>query len=209
IFGWGLSQVRGSDARLGPALEWVFRTGGTIVWIACVAICVALLFLRQNLDVAGRRLVESLAFLPERYLTKAKVLVGTFVQGLESIRSTRAALTLVGYTIFEWALIAGCYVCAIRSFGTLHLSLVDILILMGFVAFGAVVQLPGVGGGVQVVTVLVLRELFGVPLEIASSVALVVWLIGSILIVPFGVVLAIHEGLNWSKLKALRAETSL
>ncbi|MEO7652738.1 MAG: lysylphosphatidylglycerol synthase transmembrane domain-containing protein [Bryobacteraceae bacterium] len=114
IFGWGLSQVRGSDARLGPALEWVFRTGGTIVWIACVVICVALLFLRQYLDVAGRRLVESLAFLPERYLTKAKVLVGTFVQGLESIRSTRAALTLVGYTILEWALIAGCYVCAVR-----------------------------------------------------------------------------------------------
>lgn len=209
IFGWGLSRVRASDARLGPALEWVFQTGGTIVWVASVAICLALLFLRQHLDVAGRRLVESLGFLPERYLAKANVLAGAFVQGLESIRSTKAALTLVGYTIFEWALIAGCYVCLVRSFGNLHLSLVDVLILMGFVTFGAVVQLPGVGGGIQVVTVLVLRELFGVPVEIASSVALVVWVIGSILIVPFGVVLAIHEGLNWSKLKTLRAEASL
>ena len=59
------------------------------------------------------------------------------------------------------------------------------------------------------VTVLVLREVFGVPVEVASSVALVIWVIGTILIVPVGVVLAIHEGLNWSKLKSLRAEASL
>ena len=43
---------------------------------------------------------------------------------------------------------------------------------MGFVSFGGVVQIPGVGGGTQVVAVLVLTELFGVRLELATSFAL-------------------------------------
>ena len=40
---------------------------------------------------------------------------------------------------------------------------------MGFVSFGAVVQIPGIGGGVQVVSVLVLTKIFGFPVELATS----------------------------------------
>ena len=52
------------------------------------------------------------------------------------------------------------------------LSLVDVLIFMGFVSFGSAVQIPGIGGGMQVVAVLVLTELFGVRLELATSFAI-------------------------------------
>ena len=43
---------------------------------------------------------------------------------------------------------------------------------MGFVSFGSIVQIPGIGGGMQVVSVLVLTELFGVRLELATAFAL-------------------------------------
>ena len=43
---------------------------------------------------------------------------------------------------------------------------------MGFVSFGSIVQIPGVGGGMQVVSVLVLTELFGIRLELATAFAL-------------------------------------
>ena len=46
------------------------------------------------------------------------------------------------------------------------------------------VQIPGVGGGMQIVTVLVLTEFYGVGLEAASSVALTLWLISFVVIVP-------------------------
>jgi hypothetical protein len=35
------------------------------------------------------------------------------------------------------------------------------------------------------------------------------WLVGSIAIVPFGVACAFHEGLNWGKLKLLSAKQIL
>jgi glycosyltransferase 2 family protein len=80
---------------------------------------------------------------------------------------------------------------------------------MGFVSFGSVVQIPGIGGGVQVATVLVLTELFRVPIETASSFALLLWIMMFVVVVPFGAVLAVREGLNWTRLKRLRREVQL
>ena len=60
------------------------------------------------------------------------------------------------------------------------------MILLGFVAFGSVVQIPGVGGGMQIATVLVLTEFFGIGLEAASGIALVLWIITFVAIVPIG-----------------------
>ena len=57
---------------------------------------------------------------------------------------------------------------------------------MGFVSFGSIVQIPGVGGGMQVVAVLVLTELFGVRLELAIAFALFLWIITFVAIVPAG-----------------------
>jgi len=113
----------------------------------------------------------------------------------------------VFYTVIEWVLIALCYLCLMRAFGAaLQFSIADILVFMGFVSFGAVVQLPGIGGGVQVVSILVLTKIFGLSVELATSVALLVWLITFFVIVPFGVALALHDGLSWRKLKELERE---
>ena len=57
---------------------------------------------------------------------------------------------------------------------------------MGFVSFGSVVQIPGIGGGMQVVAVLVLTELFGVRLELATSFADPDWILTFVAIVPVG-----------------------
>ena len=94
-------------------------------------------------------------------------------------------------------LICLCYWCLAQSFaGIVNLSLVDVLILMGFVSFGSVVQIPGVGGGMQVVSVLVLTELFGIRLELATAFAIYLWAITFVAIVPFGLFVALKEGLG-------------
>ena len=71
---------------------------------------------------------------------------------------------------------------------------------LGFVAFGSAVQIPGVGGGMQLATVLVLTELFHVPLETASGIAILIWIVTFVIVVPIGLILAIREGLEWRKL---------
>jgi ABC-type sulfate transport system permease component len=78
--------------------------------------------------------------------------------------------------------------------------------LLGFVSFGSVVQIPGVGGGMQVVSVLVLTELFGVRFELASAFAVFLWAITFVAIVPLGLVVALKEGLNWHSLKRIGRE---
>ena len=72
---------------------------------------------------------------------------------------------------------------------------------MGFVSFGSIVQIPGVGGGMQVVSVLVLTELFGIRLELASAFAVFLWAITFVAIVPLGLFVALKEGLDWHSLK--------
>jgi uncharacterized membrane protein YbhN (UPF0104 family) len=89
-----------------------------------------------------------------------------------------------------------------------HFSLVDVLIFMGFVSFGSIVQIPGIGGGVQVVAVVVLTELFGLRLELATSFAFLVWAITFVAIVPFGLLLALREGLNWRSLRQIGREAA-
>jgi glycosyltransferase 2 family protein len=78
---------------------------------------------------------------------------------------------------------------------------VGIVILMGFVSFGSLVQLPAVGGGAQVTAVVVLTQIFGVPFEVATGMGLVLWLVSFVAILPLGVVLALHEGLTWAGLR--------
>ena len=50
-------------------------------------------------------------------------------------------------------------------------------------------------------TVLVLTEFFGITLEAASGIALVLWIITFVVIVPLGLVLAFHEGIQWRNLR--------
>jgi hypothetical protein len=168
-----------------------------------------LILLRLFPEVFRERLLAALGFLHEHHMAKAEKLINTFLQGLESLRSVQAMLAAVGYTALEWVLIALCYLCVMRSFGGIfRFTPIDIFIYMGFVAFGTVIQLPGIGGGMQVVSVLVLHEIFGIPVEVATSMTLAIWIITFVILVPVGVPLALHEGLNWNKLKALGEEAT-
>jgi uncharacterized membrane protein YbhN (UPF0104 family) len=110
--------------------------------------------------------------------------------------------------VVEWALIAACFECLSRSFFGASLSFVDVLVLLGFVSFGAVIQLPGIGGGMQVVLIVVLTELFAVKLEVATTFAMLTWLITFVAVTPVGVALALKEGLDWHSLRQIGRETS-
>jgi len=207
IFGFALGRVRRSDARLGPALSWVFATGGWLVAALSIAVLALLVAFRQFSAAMRQRLLDGLAFLPERHFKRADSLITAFVQGVESTKSERSLALVVWYTAFEWATIAGTVYCVVRAFGSaLQFGWLDVLIFLGFLAFGTVVQIPGVGGGMQVVAVLVLTELFRIPLEISTSVAIVLWVISFVVVVPIGLLLALKEGVEWRSLRQLEPE---
>jgi len=136
--------------------------------------------------------------------------VDALVQGVRSTRSDGAMIVVFVYSVIEWVLICACYWCVARAFQDLiAFRLVDVLILMGFISFGSVIQIPGVGGGMQVVAVVVLTELFGVRLEIASSLALFLWFLTFVAIVPAGLLMGLKEGLDWHSLRRLGREAAV
>jgi uncharacterized protein (TIRG00374 family) len=207
LLAFALAQVQAWGAQLGPTLAWVLVFGGRLVGLSCMVVLVLLVSMRHLAEPVRHRLVAAIRFLPEARFRRIEKLLTAFVQGVESTRSDGALLLVLAYSVVEWALIAACYWCLARaSAGNIDLSFVNILILMGFVAFGGVVQVPGVGGGTQVVAVLVLTELFGVKLELATAFALLIWILSFVVIVPVGLGLAVKEGLDWHSLRKIGRE---
>lgn len=209
VFAWALTRVDASGIQVGTGLAWVLAMGGRIVGAACVAVLVVVLGFRHFAEPLGRRLLRALRFLPEGQFRKAENLIIAFAQGVESTRSTGALLLILGYSVVEWMLIAACYCCLAQAYsGIVTLSFVDVLIFMGFVSFGSAVQIPGIGGGMQVVAVVVLTELFDVRLELATSFAFLIWFLTFVAIVPVGLAVALKEGLDWQSLRQIGREAS-
>jgi glycosyltransferase 2 family protein len=202
IFGMALSQISRSAIQHGPRVKIVLAAGGYTAGIIG-AICLALLLgLRQFRGNVQKRLMEGLSFLPALVAAKIGKALESFGEGMESMRSGRRTALLVVYTIAEWCLIAAAFGCVFKAFPATHeLGITDVVILLGFVCLGSIVQIPGVGGGMQIVTVLMLTEFFGVSLEAASGIALVLWIITFVVIVPLGLVLAFREGIQWRNLR--------
>jgi uncharacterized protein (TIRG00374 family) len=209
VFAFALTRVRGSGVQVGDRLAWVLSVGGNIVGIACGAILLLILSFRHLAQPIRNRLTAALGRLPEHRSQRLERWITTFVQGVESTRSDGALLLILFYSVIEWLLIAVCYWCLARAFsGMIALNIVDVLIFMGFVSFGAAVQIPGIGGGIQVVAVVVLTELFGVRLELATSFAFLTWILTFVAIVPVGLILALKEGLDWHSLSRIGREMS-
>jgi glycosyltransferase 2 family protein len=209
VFAFALSRVQASGVQVGANLAWVLAFGGKIVTVLCVALLILILSFRHLAKPVQRRLTNSLRFLPEHRFTKVEKWIEAFVQGVESTRSDGALLLVFVYSCIEWILIAASYWCLARSYsGMMTFSLVDVLIYVGFVSFGSVVQVPGIGGGMQVVAVVVLTELFGVRLELATSFAILTWLSTFVIIVPIGLLVALKERLDWHNLRRVGRELS-
>jgi glycosyltransferase 2 family protein len=210
FFGFALLWVPLHSRHFGPEIRTVLAAGGYIFG-ATGAVCLFLLFAFRNFKSQARqRVLGALTFLPAERFARAEQTLDAFAQGIDCTRDPRSSLLLLGYTALEWAIIVGSCSALLHGFPmTRQLGAMDVLVLLGFISLGSVVQVPGVGGGMQVATMLALTRIYGIPLEAASGVAVLFWMVSSIAIVPFGFACAFHEGLNWSKLKLLSAKQIL
>lgn len=202
IFGMALSQVSRSAIQHGPRVRIVLEAGGYTAGVIGAACLALLLGLRKFQGGVQARLMEGLSFLPAILSAKIEKALKSFGEGMESTRSGARTALLVFYTVVEWCVIAAAFGCVFKAFPATHeFGVTDVVILLGFVCFGSIVQIPGVGGGMQIVTVLVLTEFFGITLETASGIALVLWIITFVVIVPLGLALAFQEGIKWRNLR--------
>lgn len=207
LFAFALTRVQTSGLHVGEKLSWVLGAGGKLGGALGVAILLVLLSLRHFAEPLRLRLLGALHHLPPKRSAGVEKIVNALFQGVESMRSDASLVLVLVYSTLEWVLICLCYWCLAQSFaGIVNLGLIDVLILMGFVSFGSIVQIPGVGGGMQVVSVLVLTELFGIRLELASAFAVFLWITTFVAIVPLGLFVAVKEGLDLHSLRRIGRE---
>lgn len=123
----------------------------------------------------------------------AKIL--EFRSGLNTVGSFGDFLAISAYSLLTWVSIALAYVIILRAFpAPVHdLTISHILLLMGFSVVGSLVQLPGIGGGAQLLTIGALTVLFHIPNELASSAGIILWAIGNMSVIPAGLLFARAE----------------
>jgi uncharacterized protein (TIRG00374 family) len=210
VCGYALMQIRPESMRIGRTVRNALTAGGYSLFLTG-ALCVILLFAFRNPNgAARRRILDALTFLPEHQQHRASRLLTAFSDGLACTRDSASLLILLGYTVLEWTVIVMGSYSMLHAFPATHgFDLLRVLVVMAFMTLGNVIQLPGIGGGVQAGCIVALTQLYRVPLEQASGVALLIWFVGSFCILPLGILGAFHEGLNWRKLKLLSAKQIL
>jgi hypothetical protein len=204
ISGFALVRLAGPGRDLGPNLDWLLQAGGWITGGFCSLGLLILVLLHRHTDWVEGRLVRAFSFLREHHQQRIETFVRNTLAGLRATNTRSAVFRLMLYSVLEWFVIALIYRALFLAFPeTAAHAWPDILVFMGLVSFGSIVQIPGVGGGLQLTAALVLTELLNVPLEAATSFAIVLWIINFVVIIPFGLALALREGVNWSKLRKL------
>ncbi len=209
----GLRQLQAKGLEGSPTLTRVLNRGGDLIVVSTLGLLVLLFVLRNFAEPITRWLIGKLRSLHPRSLSAGRLArleqtLGAFEAGTRGIRNLRTLAGCTLYSAAEWILIAFCCMAVFNCFsGGLRLSTSEVLIFMGSIMLGSLVNIPGVGGGIQVASLLALTELFAVRPETAASISLLIWVFTFLAVVPPALLLMLYEGLNWAKLRNLEAES--
>ncbi len=192
FFGLALAVIGDVDMKGGMEMRRILRTGGVVMAAMGVGGIVLIAIFRRFStpdpagDVHGK---------PPP--ARIRHFFRSFAGGMEATRNWSLVRMIALYTTIEWIIIAGFFYAALKSFpDTAGMSLADTLTVLGFVSIGSVVQAPGIGGGMQLTAIVVLRQLYGLPVEAATAVATILWFVSYGVVVPFGLALSIKSGLR-------------
>jgi hypothetical protein len=210
LFGFALIRIHSHNLPVGTSLQWVLGIGGYFI-TALGGVCLILLILFRNFaEPVQKRIMSALTFLPEERQLRVTRMLAAFSQGMQATRRATFLILLLLYTGIEWAVIIGSYYTLFLAFpATTLFKITDVVVFLGFVSFGSIIQIPGIGGGIQVTSIVVLTQIYGLALESAAGLALFLWIITFVVVVPIGLACAFHQGLNWSKLKHLPEDIPL
>jgi glycosyltransferase 2 family protein len=136
---------------------------------------------------------------------KIAVLLEGFSDGLQGIQTWGDLGVLVAYTTLHWTGVTLVYLWVAHAFGgsLARLTFAGALLVLAFSMVGSAVQLPGVGGGAQLATFLVLTLIFRVENVLAATMAIVVWLIGFAGCCLVGLPLLFREGWSMGELRRM------
>ena len=193
----------GADSELAAGA----RGAGRAMLGASAAAFAALFILPPFFDRFRKSVLRLAVPLPPRLRDRLGGALARFGEGLRGLRGLPSAAHVFGSSAVMWLvlwlafdfMLRGCL--PDRSFDARQISA-----FMGLLMAGSVVQVPGIGGGVQVAAVAALTGVFGVDEEPASVAAIVIWLTAFMLPVPLAPALLARQGLSLKALRQLKSE---
>jgi glycosyltransferase 2 family protein len=202
-----LFQRQGPVSAQESHLITIARSTGVALFIGLVAVIAFLVYFRFH---GGEWLSRRLKHPAWRMGFRARLasLLEGFSDGLQAVRTWGDLTVLVGYSALHWTLVVVVYLCVEHAFGgaLAAISVGGTILVLAFTLVGSAVQLPGVGGGAQVATYLVLTAVFGIEQGPAATVAISVWLISFASCCLAGIPLLFREGLSMSDLRRITRE---
>jgi glycosyltransferase 2 family protein len=191
----------------GSAFEKAARSAGMAFSIAAVVAISALVYLRLHGSAVLERRMQGWLAAHGWRATVARILLG-FARGVQTVRTWGDLFAAIFLSLFHWILVVLCYFLVTKSFGGQlgRLTYSDAMLVLVFTMVGSAVQLPGVGGGAQALSIVAFTRLYGVEQETAVAAAMVLWLITFASCTLAGVPLLLKEGLSLGELRRLRQQ---
>ena len=190
-----LLPAHGGAGHSAGALENAAQTAGVLLFAGVAGMVGVIVYLRlHGTAMLERRLAGWHAGHGWRAMV-ARIILG-FVRGIQTIRSWSDLGVAVLYSGLHWVLVALIYYWVTQSFGGRlgEITFSGAVLVMAFALVGSTVQLPAVGGGAQLGSIVAYTAIFGVEREPAVAAAMVVWLVTFAMCAVAGVPLLLHEG---------------
>lgn len=199
-----------SDA--GADMDWVghARHGAWLLLAAMLGLTAVLVYYRVHGAAAVDRGLERWRARGGFRMRIASAISG-ISEGLQAIRTFSDLWAAIGYTAVHWVLVVLIYMWVSQSFSGafVHsdMNFWGAMLLLAVTLVGSVLQLPGIGGGAQIASIVALTAIFGVAQEPAIAIAVVLWIVTFAGCTLGGIPLLIHEGMSFGELRQLaRAE---
>jgi uncharacterized protein (TIRG00374 family) len=186
----------GADGT-GAAFEKAARTAGLAFSIFAAVAIGGLVYLRLHGSGVLARRMEGWQTQGGWRAKVAGILLG-FVRGVQTIKTAGDLVAAIFYSALHWLLVVLVYYLIMQSFGgkLAALTFADAMLVLVFTMVGSAVQLPGVGGGAQALSIIAFTKLYGVEQEPAVAAAMVLWLVTFASCTLVGIPLLFREG--WS-----------
>jgi glycosyltransferase 2 family protein len=141
--------------------------------------------------------------------------IRAFGEGLNTIPNVAAFLEVSALSVVIWFIIALAYRFVMHAYiGTplAHLGVPGVTLIMGSSMVGSLLQLPAVGGGTQLATISMMARGFAsenfadpsrglnIPIELATSAGILLWLVTFVSVVPLGLAIAHREHVSLREL---------
>jgi len=181
----------------GAAFEKAARTAGLAFSIFAAVAIGGLVYLRLHGSGVLARRMEGWQAQGGWRAKVAGILLG-FVRGVQTIKTVGDLVAAIFYSALHWLLVVLVYYLIMQAFGgkLATLTFADAMMVLVFTMVGSAIQLPGVGGGAQALSIIAFTKLYGVEQEPAVAAAMVLWLVTFASCTLVGVPLLFREG--WS-----------